>query len=201
MSHYKFVRVNSIFLTAALVLLLPVLAAAQAVTTQLTATEVFDPMNLFGSGSVGAYTNPGMLTCPGAEPTGNPVQPCPPGSRIHLRGVSGKSKMISQSAMFGGWMYFEMNVNLDAAGAGRAWGEFRLELDAGGVWEGSWTDDRNRVDDLNVWAGRGLFIGHGTSGSVEGMQLRFTETASTFTLLPLAWAGSVDAEILAPPSQ
>ncbi len=201
MINYRFVRVNSIFLTAALVLLLPAFAAAQAITTQLTATEVFDPMNIFGSGSVGAYTNPGTVTCPGAELTGNPMQPCPPGSRIHLRGISGKSRTISQSPMFCGWMYFEMNVNFDAAGAGRAWGTFRLELDAGGVWEGNWTEDRNRVGNLNVWAGRGRFIGHGTSGSVEGMQLRFTETASTFMLLPLAWAGSVDAEVLAPPSQ
>ena len=80
MSKCKFFRVGSIVLTAALLWLLPTLASAQAVTTQLTATEVFDPWNLFGNDPVGDFTNPGMLTCPGEQPTGNPMQPCPPPS-------------------------------------------------------------------------------------------------------------------------
>jgi hypothetical protein len=31
------------------------------------------------------------------------------------------------------------------------WGTFRLELDAGGVWEESWTVDKTKVDNANVW--------------------------------------------------
>lgn len=201
MRNFKFVSVSSIFITAAFVLLLPIFATAQAVTIQLTATEVFDPMNLFGSGSVGASTNPGTLTCPGTQPTGNPMQPCPPDSLIHLRGVSGKSRMISQNPMLNGWFYSALNANFDADGTGRAWGTFWIELDTGGVWEGSWTSDRNKLEDLDVWAGRGLFVGHGTSGSVEGMKLKFVETCTTFTLLPFAWTGSIDAEVLKPSSR
>ena len=199
MCDRRFVVVTSIFFAAALALLLPVLAAAQAVSTQATATEVFDPLALLGGGPVGAITDPGTLTCPGAEPTGNPMQPCPPGSRVTLRGFAGKSRMISESPLLGGWFSFEINANFDATLSGRAWGTFRLELDAGGVWEGSWTDERIKME--NVWVGRGRFVGHGTSGSVSGMQLRFTEDAVTFTPLPVAWAGPVTADIMAPPSR
>ena len=203
MRNYKFVRVNSIFLTAALVLLIPVFAAAQAVATQLTATEVFDPMNLFGSGSVGAYTNPGTLTCPGAEPTGNPMQPCPPGSRIKLRGTAVQSRVTAQSSpqspLLTGWAYLEGDGDLDANGAGHVSGKYRIELDAGGTWEGTWVVDRERVEGLNLWVGHLRAVGRGTSGNIAGMQLRFTEVLTSFTLIPVAYIGSIDAQILEPP--
>ena len=94
-----------------------------------------------------------------------------------------------------------MNANFDAAGAGPAVGTFRIELDAGGIWEGNWTNDRTKVEDVNVWVGGARFAGRGTSGSVAGMQLRFTEVGTTYTLLPVFWVAPIDAEILAPPSR
>lgn len=61
---------------------------------------------------------------------------------------------------------------LAAAFAGAS-GTFRLELDSGGVWIGSWIVDRSKVDGVNVWMGRGTFVGRGTGGNIDGMQVRF----------------------------
>ena len=151
----RFFRVKSIFLAAAPMILLPMLAAAQAVTTQVTATEVFDPFNVFGNGAIGAFLDPGSVNCPGTQPTGNPAQPCPAGSRINLRGLSVTSRFVSQSPLLTGWFYSEGNANFDANASGHVWGTFRLELDSGGVWIGSWIVDRSKVDNENVWVGRG----------------------------------------------
>jgi hypothetical protein len=189
----KFVSVNSILLAAVLGGLLPVLAAADSGNNQLT--EVFDPFNLLGNGAVGVSIDPGTVTCPDGQLTGNPMQPCSPGSRIKLRGTSGKSRMISPNPLLNGWMYWEINANFDASAAGHAWGTFRLELDAGGVWEGSYSDERAKVEGVNVWVGHACFVGRGTSGKVEGMHLRFTEIALTFMLMPVSWVGVGEADI------
>ncbi len=201
MRNGKFMRIKALFLAAALSLLFPIFATAQAVTIQSTATEVFNPLGLPGIEQVGTIINPGTLICPGSQPTGDPLQPCPPGRPIHLRGVSGFSRVTSGSPLLAGWIYWEINANWNADAAGPVWGSFRLDLDAGGVWEGSYTNDRSKVQNVNMWIGRARFVGRGTSGPVEGMQLRFTEIAATFSPLPVAWAAPIDAEVLAPPSR
>ncbi len=194
-----FIRMKSIFLAATLVWLLPAVVAAQAVTVQLTATEVFDPFDLFGSGSVGTFINSGTLNCPGARPTGNPMQPCPPGSRMNVRGASWESRVVSSSPLLTGWFYNDGNAGYDANATGQVWGTFRIELDAGGVWEGSWTGNRSRVGD--VWVMRVRGVGRGSGGSVHGMHLQFTEVAPMPNFLAIVWLGSIDAEILAPPNR
>ena len=194
-------RLTPVFLTAALLGLLPALVAAQAATTLATATEVFDPFGLLGPTPVGAFTNPGVVTCPGAEPTGNPMQPCPPDSRIAVRSVAGVSRMASTSPRLAGSFSWEMNANWDADGTGPAWGTFRLELDEGGVWEGSWTNRRSKLDGMAVWVGHARFVARGTSGSVEGMQLQLTIVGTTHTLMPVFWVEPIEAEILAPASR
>jgi len=201
MRDTKLARLTPVFLAAALLGLWPALAAAQAVTTQVTGAEVFDPMNFLGAGPVGTFTNPGVMTCPGAEPTGNPMQPCPPDSRIQLRGVTGISRMASTSPQLAGSFSWEMNANWDADGTGPAWGTFRLELDEGGVWEGSWTNRRSKLDGMAVWVGHARFVGRGTSGSVQGMQLQLTIVGTTYSLLPVFWVAPIEAEILEPPSK
>lgn len=199
MCDRRFVRVQAVLLVAASMILLPVLAAAQAVTTQLTANEVFDPFGLLGNGAIGAVLDPGTVTCPGTQPTGNPIQPCPIGSRIRLRGLSAVSKVVSDSPLLAGWLYSEGSANFDANAAGHVWGTFRLELDSGGVWTGSWVVDRTKVEDVNMWVGRGRFVGRGTSGNVDGVQLRFSEVLTSFMPLPIAYVGSIDAKIRVPP--
>ena len=96
-------------------------------------------------------------------------------------------------------MYSEGNGNFDANATGPIWGTFRLESDSGGVWIGTWTVDRTRVDDASVWVGRGRFVARGISGDVDGMHLRFSEVLTSFMPLPMAYVGSIDAEIRVPP--
>lgn len=202
MHNRRLVTGTLIVLAAVLVGMFPVSAAAQAITTRITAIEIFDPQNMLGGGPVGRFTDAGTLSCPGGQPTGNPMQPCSPGSLIHLRGVTGTGKFVSESPWLRGWFSWEMHANFDAFGTGRAWGTFRIDLDAGGTWEGSWTNERSRVEDVRAWwVGRALFVGRGTGGGVEGMHLRFTETATTYTLLPFFWIVPIDAEVLATPSR
>ncbi len=195
-------RIVRATMAAVLMGMLPVAAAAQAVTIRLSAIEIFDPQDMLGGGPVGRFRDTGTLSCPGGQPTGNPLQPCSPDSLIHLREVTGTARFVSESPLLCGWFSWEMNANFDATGAGRAWGKFRIDLDAGGTWEGSWTNDRSRiVDGRQWWVGRAVFVGRGTGGGVEGMHLRFTEAATTYTLLPFFWIAPVDAEVLAPPSR
>jgi len=199
----KLERATLTLLAAAVVTLLPLFAAGQALTTQVTATEFFDPLNLLSSGSVGAFINAGTLTCPGTQPTADPMQPCPPGSRIKLRGTAVQSRVTAQSSpqspLLTGWAYLEGDGDLDANGAGHVSGKYRIELDAGGTWEGTWVVDRERVEGLNLWVGHLRAVGRGTSGNIAGMQLRFTEVLTSFTLIPVAYIGSIDAQILEPP--
>ena len=199
MRNRRPLSLRAIVSAAALAFLFPVLVGAQAVHIQLTAMDVFDPLNLLGNGSVGAITSPGTVTCPGAQPTGDPMQPCPPGSRMNFRDVSWESRLDSSSALLTGWFYNVGNNALDANATGQVWGTFRIELDAGGLWEGRWTADRSKVG--NVWVVRLRGVGHGTGGAVDGMQLRFTEVAPMPTFMPIVWLGSIDAEVLAPPSR
>lgn len=202
MRHHARARLTLVLLAAGLIGLVPAFAAAQADTLQLTAAEVFDPFGVIGAAPVGALTSPGTITCPGGEPTGNPLQPCPAGSRIQLRGVAGFSRMASASPLLAGSFFWEMDANWNADGIGPAWGTFRLELDAGGVWEGTWTNKRNKLDGVPpVWVGHASFVGRGTSGRVEGMQLRLTVAGATYTVMPLFWVEPIDAEILVPASR
>ena len=63
----------------------PVGQTSAADKTQVSGTETFDPFNLLGNGPVGEILSLGTVECPGFEPTGNPMQPCPTGSRTHSR--------------------------------------------------------------------------------------------------------------------
>ncbi len=195
----KFLSVKAIVFAAAVAFLCPVPAAAQAVDIQLTATDVFDPFDILGTGVVGAFTSPGTVTCPGTQATGDPMQPCPPGSRMEFRGVSWESRLLSSSALLAGIFRNVGNNAFDANATGQVWGKFEIELDAGGLWEGSWTADRSKVG--GVWVLRVRGVGRGTGGAVDGMHLRFAEIAPTPTFIPLVWLGSMDAEVLASPSR
>ena len=197
MRHCSLVGARWTLFMAILALLVPALAAAQAERIQLTATDVFDPMGLSPAGPVGAFTSPGTVTCPGTQPTGNPMQPCPPGSRMKFRDVGWESRLASSSALLTGTFRNVGNNAFDANATGHVWGTFRIELDAGGVWQGSWTADRTKVGD--VWVIRVRGVGRGTGGQIDRMQLRFTEVAPMPTFMPFVYIGTLDAEILVLP--
>jgi len=104
-----------------------------------------------------------------------------------------------ETQLLSGWLHSEGSGNFDANATGHVWGTFRLELDSGGVWIGSWVVDRTKVDGVNTWVGRGKFVGRGISGDVHGMHVRFSEVLTSFMPLPLADVGSIDARVLVPP--
>ncbi len=194
-------KARTIVLALVLMLLTPAFAAAQAATTSITGTELFDPLNLLGNGSVGTIVNPGQVTCPGTQPTGDPTQPCPVGSRIHIRGAALTSIVIGEDndPWLTGMLSITGNSNLDADATGHAWGMFRIDLDAGGVWEGSWTGKRSRGESL-VWTTHIRGVGRGTSGDVQGKQLGFDEVITSPAPVSVAYIGAIAAEVLSPPS-
>jgi hypothetical protein len=194
-------KAKILFQVLLLVLLTPAFVTAQAVTTEITGTEIFDPMGLFGNGSIGNFLSPGQVSCPGAQPTGDPAQPCPTGSRIKIRGATAFSVLIAEEndPWLTGLFSIAANSDLDANATGHAWGTFRLELDAGGVWEGSWTGKRAQVGNL-VWTTHIRGVGHGRGGIVEGKQLRFDEVVTSPAPVSIAYLGNVTAEVISPPS-
>ena len=183
-----------------LALMLPAFAAAQAAIIQVTATDYFDPMNFMGGGVIGEIY-PGDLMCPGGQPTGIMWQPCSAGSRIHFRNLAWKSRLESEDPLLRGDFFSEGNFNLDADYSGRMAGSLRIELDDGGVWEGSWTGEKSKVENAEAWILLIRGVCRGTGGSVDGMQLRFTEVATIDTPLGFFWTGTVDGQVLIPASR
>jgi hypothetical protein len=193
-------------LVLSLVLLAPAFLAAQAVTTVIRGTELFDPSGQFlGLGEVGQVDNPGVLTCTsGALPNPDPTQPpCPTGSRIIARGTQIESKLIGESndAWLTGTLYVTGNSDMDSNATGHAWGTFRIELGVGGVWEGTWTGKRSvsQAGGITVWTTNILGVGRGTSGDVAGKQLQFTEVITSFMPVSMAYTGTIAAKVLEPP--
>lgn len=195
-------KARTTFLALLLALLTPALVAAQAVTTEtIEAIETFDPMNLIppNAGKVGSVVNPGTLTCPGGQLTGSPAQPCT--GRISARGTEIKSRLVATQpagdAWLTGWLFITGNADFDANATGRTWGTFRIELDSGGVWEGTWVGKRTKAE--SEWATNVQGVGRGTSGSVRGMQLRFKETIISSTPVAVAYLGTITAKVSVPP--
>ncbi len=199
-------RVLSVF---ALVLFLACMSWAQAEKVSVTAIEIWDPYNIFGSGQIGEFfPDVGNVTCPGNLPTGYQLQPCADGSRMNIRGFKLKWRAIATDQRGTGWETAEVNANWDADGAGPMWGAWRKELDEGGTWEGTFEGKRSVVPDpaavamcysqASCWDEHYKFVGHGSGGRIDGLQMRGTGDLFSFTLVPIAMIGSVEAEIVPP---
>jgi len=163
-----------------------------------TATERFDPLGLIGP-PVGAILAPGTLTCPGNDPTGNPAQPCPPGSNTHVRGNKRLVRLDSSDPLVAGWITIESNVNWDSEFTGPMWGIFTLELDAGGTWEVTWTGRREREG--NQWVAVNHGSGRGIAGAVEGMHMSVTDRVVTVCPLFCPNIGAATGRIVDPHSK
>ena len=139
----------------AALLLMTGLALAQATFTIVTGTET--PIGL---------ANPGEVKCHGGLPTGNPFAPCPPGTSGTVRGQKRILWEDTSDARTNGVNYGTFNANIHKDGTLNAWGTFRLEVSAGGVWEGVWEGKLAADGSFSYSA-----TGHGTGGSVEHLQL------------------------------
>lgn len=120
----------------------------------------------------------GAVKCPGGyEPTGNPFQPCPAGSRAQVRGRLAQFRDESLDPRLTGDDYVTANANLDTAGLGPIWGTFRLVLDAGGVWEGSWAGK------ITPTGAKIQATAHGSGGTVDGLTSKWTLSSTANPLV------------------
>ena len=164
----------------------------------VTASEIFNPLGILpGVPVLGDFVYPGTAKCPGFEPTGNPEQPCPTGSRTHLRDTVIISQVISMDARMAGLMTIELNANWDADFAGPLWGTFSLAVDGGGTWVGTWQGLRERVAE-DQWEGTLHVIGKGYGGIVDGMKLMGEDQIVSFTAAPIAYIGIIEGRIVDP---
>lgn len=165
--------------------------------TAFTATEIFDPFELMGP-PVGEFLSPGTVTCPGFEPTGNPLQPCPTGSLIHIRDLTFVSRVNADVSdpRLGGWMTVMANANYDANATGPVWGTFSVALDAGGTWDGTFQGIRGQEG--NTWVAPLHASGQGTGGVVDGMQMLLVDRIVDFDPAGVVYIGSIQGRILDP---
>jgi len=170
--------------------------SAAADKTPITATETFDPFGLLGGGQIGEILSPGVVRCPGFEPTGDPLQPCPPGSRTHFRDQKVRSRVDSTDPRYTGWLTITLNGNFDAAATGPIWGTFTLALDAGGTWDGTW--EGVRVQEGSLWIAPLHLSGQGTGGAVEGMKVLGVDRIVAPTPVAILYTGSLQVRILDP---
>ena len=167
--------------------------------SEFTATDLFNPLPLpgFPAPQIGELLAPPVIKCPGYEPTGDPSQPCPVGSRTHSRDGLVVSRLISDDPRVTGWLTVELNSNLDAYLEGPSWGKFRLDLDGGqGVWEGTWTG--YRVAEDGYWVGTINGRAQGYGGIVDGMKMMAEEQIILVTPMPIAYIGTWTGRIIDP---
>lgn len=175
----------------------PIGQTSTAAKIPVSASDTFCPLP-FCDPPVGAILDVGTVRCPGNEPTGNPLVPCPPGSRTHARGFTFTSRMQGD-ALLTGVATIVTNFNLDAEFTGPVWGTVSIALDAGGTWEGTY-QGKTSVED-----GQGVLVlnskSHGSGGAIEGMQLKFTEVIVSASPLLIPYTGTINGRILDPHSK
>ncbi len=187
------------------VLAVVLLLGASAIKTQSTYTDQFNPLGIPFPGipQVGSIVNPGTISCPGHMPTGDPVQPCPAGSRIVARGVIINYPIISSDPLMRGTVTVELNANLDANYAGSVWGKVSLAPPDvtpkpwEGVWEGMWNGQRV-YDPDGVWLVLLSEEFHGQGGDVAGYKTKCTELITAYAPLPVLFQGQGSCQTTVP---
>ncbi len=147
--------------------------------------------------------------CPGGELIGDlftPTGPCTPGSRVHIRGVNFPYLVLTDDSRMTGLEEATTNCNFDGwvdgvgPGSGQMWGTIRLEVmegsfpdwtPTGEVWEGTWTGSRTVTEGVTQSVSE--FVAHGTGGSIEGLQAKWT-----VVLNPTTGEEKCEGRILAP---
>jgi hypothetical protein len=164
--------------------------------SEFDASEMYDPFDIFGGGPVGELVFPPTVTCPGHEPTSNPLQPCPDDSRTHSRNGMWISRVEAADPNMVGMMTVVINSNANANFEGPAWGTFTIALDSGGTWEGRWQGVRVAED--GFWTATLHIQGQGYGGAVDGKKMIAQEQITSFGELNLAYYGFIEGRIISP---
>lgn len=137
------------------------------------------------------------IACVDGAPTGNPLQPCPEGSAVRVRGLPGLSILETDDTRFGGMMRITANADFDARYAGVVWGLWRLSLNSvDGAWRGVWYGRRvfapdPASPDSPAWVTDIRLIGNGVAGAALGLRVAAHETVVTYTPIPLPYEALV----------
>jgi hypothetical protein len=132
------------------------------------------------------------VECVDGAPTGNPLAPCPEGSRVRVRDLPSGSLVLSRDSRFSGAMTVVSNGDLDPSYAGPVWGSWDLGLATGdGRWQGVWYGKRRFHPDQSgttpgTWVSTLHLVGYGT-GSLDGHVATATATEYSFTALPVPY--------------
>lgn len=165
----------------------------------VSGTEYFDPFGLLGGPPIGEIilSSDSSVSCPGFEPTGDPAQPCPEGSRTHLRNftIMSRYEAASLSALPSGWMTIVVNANLDTDFTGPGWGTYSLALDTGGTLDGTWEGIRSKRGDMWIWPLHATGFG---TGSITGAQALISDRIEGYTPMPVAYIGRVEGRLQFP---
>jgi hypothetical protein len=167
------------------------LVGMTAARTDVTFTDLFNPLgvpNPLNVPMIGRFLDPGKVMCPGHTLTTDPMQPCPKGSRILIRGFEGLTRIDSESPSLTGWMTLEINANLTPNYTGPVWGKFSDQLDAGGKLEGTWHGTRRKAGE-SVWIAELHVVGHGAGEEMEGIEARCVEVVTEITPAPILFKG------------
>ena len=140
----------------AVMALLAVLPSQADQKTGFSGTETF----------TGQFIDFGKVTCPGHEPGQWPPTPCPPGSRIQLRGLVRVWSDSMTDPRASGTNTTTENWSFDENLVGPMWGTFRLDVSPDSFWEGIWTGE------WKTTSGKTRVVGHG-GGALEGLQIRY----------------------------
>ncbi len=156
------------------------------VKVEFSATDDWSPVGTLGE-----------ITCSSGELTDNPdlypIQPCPAGSNIYVRGATAEAWVIADDPRFTGMLTYTLNYNLEPDFTGSAWGTWSLEVETcAGTWEGVWDSKRTLLPDpgpvgMGVWIGKMKIVGHGSGGCVDGLKMKGTEIAATYSPIPLPY--------------
>lgn len=135
----------------------------------------------FNAGTCGDYT------CPGGEPNNlcygvQTFMPCYSNFHMRDREMVFNQTTLNEAAqtLFDGIMTMVVNWNwrvdeilqYQIKYSGPMWATFTIELLDGGTWEGTATGDWDGPSGIGTWD----FVGHGTGGAVEGMQLKMSSS-------------------------
>lgn len=178
----------------------------QAVMTryELAATGLWDPFGLFGDPVGGFDLSNATLICPG-HPHDPTRTVCPPGGSTYYRGYVFTNRVTGSgpnAALITGDGSVDLGLNWDENGTGPLWGTFRVAIDAGGAWEGTFQGKREMLPagcaGTTCWVEQLHIRGVGVGGIIDGMQGRFAETIYSHAAVPPAFTSTFTGEAWLP---